>query len=135
MQLHNSVVGMRLYLMVSVVLFANAAGADPVSLTAGEIEMLLGGNTALGDWQGDTYRQYFAADGATIYAVEGRRSARGRWRVVEETGAYESWWPGSGWDVFAVLREGDALIWMDSEGARFGFEVVEGQQLLFPANN
>ena len=76
--MHNSEAGIRVYLMVSVVLFANAAGADPVPLTAGEIEILLAGNTALGDWQGDTYRQYFATDGATIYAVEGRRSARGR---------------------------------------------------------
>ncbi len=126
---------MRAVLTVSAVLFATVAGADPVPMTASEIETLLGGNTALGDWQGDTYRQYFATDGATIYAVEGRRSSRGRWRVVDGTRAYESWWPGSGWDAYEVLRDGDALIWMDGAGVRFGFEVVEGQQLLFPATN
>jgi hypothetical protein len=134
-QLHSGGVDMREVLTVSAMLCATVAAADPVPMTAGEIEALLGGNTALGDWQGDIYRQYFATDGATIYAVEGRRSSRGRWRVVDETDAYESWWPGSGWDAYAVLRNGDAMIWMDAQGVQFGFEVVEGQQLLFAATN
>ena len=50
------------------ILIVPAAHAEPVPLSAGEIKALLSGNTCIGTWRGDPYKQYFAADGSTIYA-------------------------------------------------------------------
>ena len=62
-------------------LLAGAVSAQSVKLTGDEIRALLTGNTAIGRWEGTKYRQFFGADGVTIFAQEGARSARGEWRV------------------------------------------------------
>ena len=43
------------------------AQANKKTLTAMEIKALLSGNTAVGRWIDHNYRQYFAADGSTVY--------------------------------------------------------------------
>ena len=107
------------------------AQAEPIQLSAAEIDTLLRGNTAIGQWGRDNYRQHFSDSGSTIYAVEGRRSSRGLWRVNSGTNAYESWWERSGWSAYDVLREDGQLYWLESTGDLYEFVVVEGQQLLF----
>jgi hypothetical protein len=65
-------------------MMASAAAAQSVKLNEAEITILLSGNTAVGDWEGVPYRQYFDPDGTTIFAQENTRSSRGDWRVEGE---------------------------------------------------
>jgi len=108
--------------------------AGPVQMSADEVAALLTGRTAVGVWAGARYRQWFAEDGLTIYAQEGARSSRGKWRVNNKTDAYESWWGGdpSAWDVFVVLKDGETLFW-SGPGAEppVPFTMEDGQQLVF----
>ena len=72
---------------------ATQAAAQSVKLQAHEITALLSGNTAVGRWQGNQYRQFFGADGQTIFAQEGTRSTLGQWRLDLERDEYQSLWP------------------------------------------
>lgn len=105
------------------------AAADPIDLTRTEIRTLLNDNTAIGTWQGQPYRQYFRADGDTIYAAKGQRSTLGKWR----TGAtFETWWDGDGWKSWGVARDGDTLLWTGNGITPEAFLIVPGAQLLWP---
>jgi len=53
------------------------AAAQSVKLRPAEITALLQGNTAVGLWDGVPYRQYFGADGVTIFAQPGLARGRG----------------------------------------------------------
>ena len=90
---------------------APLAFAEDVSLTATEISDLLRGRTAIGIWQGTPYRQFFNEDGSTIYAPKDRRSTFGAWRVDPTSDLYESWWEGSGWETWDVIRRDGELYW------------------------
>ncbi len=106
------------------------ARAEPVSLTAEEVTALLTGNTAVGEWSGTPYRQYFAADGTTIYHAEGAPPDTGQWRVNAETGAYESLWRSGGWSGYDVARDGDQYLWIvHGSGDAQTFTVFEGRGL------
>ena len=75
------------------------------------------------------YRQWFSADGDTIYAAQGAKSSLGRWRVGDE-GDYESWWPRPDtWDAYPIVEVDGQLFWVAYDGVRHGFEMVEGQVL------
>ena len=108
--------------------------AEDRTLTADEIKALLSGNTAVGRWVDHNYRQYFGADGTTIYAQENTRSSTGRWRVNRKRNHYESWWQQSDWGAgFSIeLRDG-VYYWVSSTGttAPQSFRVVAVQQLVF----
>ena len=111
-----------------------AAVADPVRLTADEIRTLLAGNTAKGVWVDHEYRQYFPDYGTTYYAPKNGRSSRGRWRVNDATGEYESEWNESGfWDGYAVTREGEQLFWVGDGVPPQPFQVLEGDHLVWPS--
>lgn len=108
--------------------------ADEKTLTADEIKQLLSGNTAIGRWIDHNYRQYFTADGSTIYAQENARSSTGRWRTNSKRNHYESWWEQSGWGAgFTIELVDGVYYWVSSTGttAPQSFEVVSGQQLVF----
>lgn len=98
-------------------------------LRAAEIEGLLSGNTIVGQWSGTAYRQFFAADGQTIYdPAEGRREV-GRWRVNPETDEFESWWRSTGWSPYAMVRrEDESHAWVNGDRLE-PFEVIEGRQI------
>ena len=62
-------------------------------LTADEIQKLLDGRTALGNWRGTETRQYFASNGATtIYLPKGGPPDEGKWKVDQAKNQYCSWW-------------------------------------------
>jgi hypothetical protein len=108
--------------------------ADNRTLTADEIKELLSGNTAVGRWIDHNYRQYFGADGTTIYAQEGTRSSTGRWRVNRKRNHYESWWEQSDWGAgFTIALMDGVYYWVSSTGTTEpqSFRVVAGQQLVF----
>jgi len=115
-------------LALGLALGASAAHADPATLTAAEIDALLSGNTAVGDWNGTPYRQWFAENGITVYVPKGGRPDRGKWRVNPETDDYESWWEQSGWSRYGIARAGDTLLWVETSGKTHPFAVLEGNQ-------
>lgn len=114
------------------------AQANKKTLTAMEIKALLSGNTAVGRWIDHNYRQYFAADGSTVYAQENARSSIGRWRTNATRNHYESWWEQSGWGAgYSITLVDDVYYWVSSTGTTEpqAFTVVSGQQLVFDKEN
>lgn len=121
----------RLFLAACVAVAALPAAAQSVKLTAAEITDLLAGNTAVGTWQGAKYRQYFDADGSTIYAQDGSRSALGQWRVDGERDEYQSIWArDTQWEGWYVMEYAGAYYWVSKSTPPTPFKVVEGQALL-----
>ena len=102
--------------------------AEAAQLSADLITALLSGNTAVGDWSGTPYRQYFAANGRTVYLPAGGRPDQGRWRVNAETDQYESWWQNSDWTGYTIIETGNGYAWV-SRGKLHAFTIVEGDQL------
>lgn len=120
----------RLILAALACLIAAPAAAQSVKLRGHEIRALLTGNTAVGRWQGQDYRQFFAEDGSTIYAQDGSRSTRGEWRVDDETQEYQSIWPNDpDWEGWFVMEYGGTFYWVSKTTPPTPFEVLEGQQL------
>ncbi|MEM7059195.1 MAG: hypothetical protein AAF557_16540 [Pseudomonadota bacterium] len=108
------------------------AFAQDVPLTATEIAELLRGRTAIGTWQGTPYRQFFDPDGSTIYAPRTGRSTLGKWRVDASRDLYESWWEGSGWEAWGVIRRDGNLYWTGPGIEAEPFRMMDGQQLVWP---
>ncbi len=98
-----------------------------------EIKYLLTGNTAIGRWGDDQYRQFFSEGGVTYYAQRGKRSTRGKWRITRGNDAYESWWSGAddNWVRFDVRLTPDGYAWVDSTGTIHPFELVAGEKLVW----
>ncbi len=103
--------------------------------SASEIQKLLSGKTAIGQWDGKNYRQYFREDGITIYAQEGSRSSRGKWRVNSTENTYQSLWEVGGWTSYPVAHDGETLYWVSSSLPPQSFKLVEGEQLVAPDSN
>ncbi|MCY4179739.1 MAG: hypothetical protein OXC60_16380 [Litoreibacter sp.] len=112
-------------------LVPNALWAQAVKLQGHEIHALLDGNTAIGRWEGEAYRQFFGPDGVTIYAQEGARSARGEWRIDEAAQEYQSIWPGDqDWEGWFVMEYGGTFYWVSKTTPPTPFRMLEGQQLV-----
>ncbi|MDA7424873.1 hypothetical protein [Thalassococcus lentus] len=110
--------------------WSSQADAQAVKLTGAEIRDLLTGNTAVGRWEGAKYRQFFGADGVTIYAQEGARSTRGEWRVDDAAQEYQSIWPRDAeWEGWFVMEFGDTFYWVSKKTPPTPFQILEGQQL------
>ncbi|MEM8979634.1 MAG: hypothetical protein AAGD04_09135 [Pseudomonadota bacterium] len=115
------------------ILCAGAAQAQSVKLSGAEISELLSGNTALGLWEGNAYRQYFDPGGSTIYAQEGARSALGKWRVEDDE--FQSLWPrDADWEGWFVMEYAGQWFWVSKTTPPTPFEVLKGQQLVESAN-
>lgn len=114
---------------LALVVGAGAADAQSVKLRGDEIGILLTGNTAVGVWDGTPYRQYFDADGITVFAQEGARSTRGEWRVSGEE--YQSRWPSeTEWEGWFVMEYAGQWFWVSKSTPPTAFEVLEGEQLV-----
>lgn len=108
---------------------ASAAEAQSVKLSGDEIDILLNGNTAVGVWDGISYRQYFATDGSTIFAQADARSAHGEWRVEGEE--FQSLWPGDvDWEGWFVMEYAGQWFWVSKTTPPTPFAVVDGEQLV-----
>ena len=105
--------------------------AQSVKLAGHEIDALLSGNTVVGKWEGVPYRQYFNADGTTIYAQENARSTVGKWRVDPERAEYQSIWPrDADWEGWFVMEYAGDFYWVSKSTPPTPFKVLEGQQLV-----
>ncbi|MCK0151924.1 hypothetical protein MWU54_17910 [Marivita sp. S6314] len=117
--------------VLAICAFAGAAQAQAVKLTGDEIRALLTDNTAVGRWDGVKYRQFFGADGVTIFTQDGARSARGTWRVDDAELEYQSIWPGDeSWEGWFVMEYGDTYYWVSKSTPPTPFQVLDGQQLV-----
>jgi hypothetical protein len=108
----------------SAFLFASAA----MPATDNEIVAALSGRTAFE--AGKTYRpwrQFFAADGGTIYFGDGPSSA-GHWKA--EGGQYCSLWPPSDqWACYQVVIDGSpavSITWISPDGTRESGALFDG---------
>lgn len=120
----------RLFLL-GLMALAVPASAQSVKLQAHEIAALLTGNTAIGTWQGEKYRQYFDPDGTTIYAQEGARSTRGEWRIDADRQEYQSIWPRDAeWEGWFVMEYAGAFYWVSKSTPPTPFRIVDGEQLV-----
>lgn len=116
---------------VFVGLAAFPAAAQAVKLKAHEIEALLSGNTAVGKWEGTSYRQFFGTDGQTIYAQKRARSARGKWRVDAERDEYQSIWPrDADWEGWFVMEWDGDFFWVSKSTPPTPFVLQQGQHLV-----
>ena len=107
--------------------------AQSVKLKAHEIAALLTGNTAIGTWNGAKYRQFFDADGSTIFAQEDARSARGEWRVDADRDEYQSIWArDADWEGWYVMEYAGDFYWVSKSTPPTPFRVLDGQQLINP---
>ncbi|MGC3937619.1 hypothetical protein ACOTTU_07395 [Roseobacter sp. EG26] len=114
-------------------LLPTIAVAQAVKLKPHEISALLMGNTAVGKWQGVRYRQYFAADGVTLFAQQGIRTARGKWRVDSGREEYQSRWPGdAAWEGWFVMEWDGDFYWVSKSTPPTPFRVEQGQRLDWP---
>ncbi|MCH2078037.1 MAG: hypothetical protein MK180_14365 [Rhodobacteraceae bacterium] len=121
----------RTFAVLGMALLAMPVSAQSVKLQGYEIRALLTGNTAVGRWQGENYRQFFGDDGVTIYAQKGARSTRGDWRVDDELQEYQSIWPNDAeWEGWFVMEFGGTFYWVSRSTPPTPFEILEGQQLV-----
>lgn len=118
----------RFALTLAIAVSASVVDAQSLKLRGDEIGILLTGNTAVGEWEGAAYRQFFGADGTTIYAPQGARSARGEWRI--EGDEYQSRWPNdAGWEGWLVMEYAGGWYWVSKSTPPTPFKVLQGQQL------
>jgi len=122
----------RIVIIWFALVFSNSVFAKPLVLSGPQIAKLLTGNTITGKWNGTEYRQYFSDDGTTIYATRKSQSSLGLWRVRDHLQAYESWWKGSGWSAYAILKSDVGLLWSNGAGIEYPFKVLPGQKLVWP---
>lgn len=112
-------------------LAALPASAQAVKLKAHEIVALLSGNTAVGTWEGVAYRQFFGADGQTIFAQAGTRSQLGQWRVDAQRDEYQSLWPrDADWEGWFVMEWAGEFFWVSKSTPPTPFRIEDGQQLV-----
>ena len=102
-----------------------------VLLSAEEIGHELLGNTIIGNWRGEDYRQFFDESGITTYrAADSERDSVGTWRVNVRTGLYESLWNDvEQWDEYEVRSDGETWFWTGGGVELSPFTIVEGNQL------
>jgi len=121
----------RVLAACALLFLASSAHAQSVKLTAAQISDLLTGNTAVVKWDGARYRQFFGANGVTIYAQEGARSARGEWRIDQTRDEYQSIWPrDDAWEGWYVMEYAGAYYWVSKATPPTPFRVEQGEQLV-----
>jgi len=109
-------------------LIALPALAAPKPLGTDDIRTLLTGNTVHGTWAGREYFSYFEASGWTTYVEPGKPSTLGRWQAHGDK--YCSKWGEMGSEsCYALELDGDTLLWVTIEGARYPSTVLPGDQL------
>ncbi len=117
-------------LLLAISLAAQGTQAqEPRRLSAAEMQVLLSGHTAIST-SGAPYRQYFDADGKTIYLPEGGQPDTGKWRIDAGRQQYCSWWQRGGWSCYEMFETGEGeIIWRSTGGRDYPARLVQGRQL------
>lgn len=118
----------RLIVFLVLCVLALPAAAAPKPLGTEDIRALLTGNTVHGTWAGREYFSYFEANGWTTYVEPGRPSSLGRWQAHGDK--YCSKWGEMGSEsCYALELDGNTLLWVTGQGARYPSQVLPGDQL------
>lgn len=105
--------------------------AEAERLTAAQIAELLTGNTAVGEFRGKAFRQYFRNDGSTSFRREGQgRADIGKWRTTDDD-EYCAWWATGGWSCYWMSRNGDTVTWHYEDKIAYPAVMVPGEQMDF----
>ena len=100
-------------------------------LTGLEIGELLSGNTVVGEWEDEPYRQLYRADGTTLYTRQDGGRNEGLWRLAEE--AYEeSWDGGETWLAWTVRRVSGRFVFLGEDVPATSFAVERGDTTFTP---
>jgi len=103
------------------------AGEEP--LTGDQIKEILSGNTVFGEQKGTPWKQYFDADGATIYISGEDAPSPGRWAVREDRFCSQ-WPPSDKWDCYDMTGAGENVTWIFVGGGDpWPAKVVSGRQI------
>ena len=105
--------------------------AETKVLNTSQIQDLLTGNTAVGDWNGRPYRQHFSSAGRTTYEEKGAPQSYGQWKA--EADQYMSWWEGSGWSAYQIGQTDEgAYVWISSDKSERSFVIESGFKMIWP---
>ena len=116
----------------SLAVLASLPAAAGEKLTAAQIQKLLDGRTALGNWRGTDTRQFFESTGATVYLPKGGVPDEGKWKVDEAKNQYCSWWQRGGWSCYDVETDGSTYYWVTpGNDYRSPFTMTDGRQMRF----
>ena len=120
----------RRIFLIGLLITASPLAAQSIKLQAHEIDALLRGNTAVGIWDGNSYRQFFDPDGSTIYAQKDARPTVGKWRVDPRSHEYQGIWPNdTEWEGWFVMEYAGDFYWVSKSTPPTPFKILEGQQL------
>ena len=109
---------------------APLAGAEEKRMSASEIAATITGNSIEGLYDGDRYRQYFGADGETIFQLEDGRTFSGDWHVDEEQDKYCSYQWYRGTKCYTLFIKGEEIVWLeDDSDDRLPSTLIEGKLL------
>jgi hypothetical protein len=121
-------IAVRLAAVLAFSFVALPALAELKPLGTEDIRPLLTGNTVHGTWSGREYFSYFEANGWTSYVEPGKPPSLGRWQAHDDK--YCSKWGEFGTEsCYALELDGDTLLWITTEGARYPSTVLPGDQL------
>jgi hypothetical protein len=119
-----------MYCAVFLIFLASLARADGARLTAAEIAQALTGNTAVGEFRGKAFRQYFHNDGSTTFRRQGEGADIGKWRTTEND-EYCAWWARNGWSCYWMSRDGATVTWHYEDKVAYPATIVPGEQMDF----
>ena len=122
---------MRSLLALFIAVFLSSVAVAQEQVNAKEIRALLSGNSIIGSWFGEEYKQYFAENGATIYSPKNAQSSPGEWRVNEAENTYESIWLRGQWTGYRIVRDDGNYFWLDHRNVPQPFSVVKGRQIIW----
>jgi hypothetical protein len=98
------------------------------TMTSEEFTTMLLGNTLIGEWAGNPYRQFFDQSGSTIYIGDDGNRSQGYWRIRDDGYYCSTWPPGQIENCYKVTLLGDELLWYSGD-ERYISHVVTGNQL------
>lgn len=92
-----------------------------------DLPAVVANRTYRGEFDGEPYAEYYAADG-TLRGKQGTETYTGSWKVVGEQLCFSYPKPAADAEVdcYDVLQNGDAVTWVDSDGAVVATVFVEG---------
>jgi hypothetical protein len=117
--------------IVSIVALASALAAErPLSGT--DIRTLLAGNTAVGSSNKGDWRQFFNANGDTLYVRGKEPPSSGAWRVKGDQFCSQ-WPPATDWTCYTMTGDPalpePAVTWQGQSGTPFPATIQKGNRL------
>ncbi len=111
---------------------ATAAQAAERPLKGPEIDALIKGNTVTGQDISGVWKQFFDANGETVYVAGSKPPSRGAWNVQGDKFCSQ-WPPNEAWTCYVVTGDLDAkprtVTWISGGGTKYPGAVQVGNGL------